>query len=309
MPKEKVKMFSKRFIFGFFGLFVLFLIFTVKSKAKAEHSYIDTVYSFSPGTGQNYGQSPAFFPMNVFGAPAVEASEYIPASAESEVLSLGIDGEIIVGVKDMVIYDGAGDDFIIYENAFKNQATKKVFAEPAKVAVSEDGINYIEFPHNDWTLEGCAGKTPTNGGIDPFTQDSSGGDGFDIGKLGLEKIRYIKITDISMVVTKDENHPYYFIEAMVTGFDLDAVACKYVKIDGAALVYDNVDYIRTYPNRILINSESDFEMQIFDIQSSLIAQIKSRGEYQYQTNDLAAGVYVIKLISGNEISTELYLKY
>lgn len=285
------------------------MMFTTQTEAQIEHSYIDTVYSFTPGTGQNFGQSPEFFPMNIFGAPAKEASEYIPASAESDVLSLGIDGEIIIGVKNMVIYDGEGDDFIIYENAFKNQATKKIFAEPATVAVSEDGLNYIEFPHDDWTLEGCAGKTPTNGSRDPFTQDSSGGDGFDIGKLGLEKIRYIKITDISMVVTKDENHPYYFIEAMVTGFDLDAVACKYVYEADPALVQDNVDYISTYPNRISINSEFDFEMQIFDIQGLLIEQIKNRGEYYYSTNDLVPGVYVIKFVSGNKTSTKLYLKY
>lgn len=285
------------------------MMFIARTEAQLEHSYIDTVYSFTPGTGQNFGQSPEFFPMNIFGVPAIEASEYIPASAESEVLSLGIDGEIIVGVKDMVIYDGEGDDFIIYENAFKNQATKKVFAEPAKVSVSEDGINYIEFSRDDWTLEGCAGKTPTNGGIDPFTQDSSGGDGFDIGKLGLEKISYIKITDISMVVTKDENHPYYFIEAMVTGFDLDAVACKYVRAAEPALIYESVDYIKTYPNRISISSESDFEMQIFDIQGALITQIKNRGEYNYSTNGWTAGVYVIKFVSGNIVSTKLYLKY
>lgn len=295
--------------FKFFGLIILFMMFTAQTEAQIEHSYIDTVYSFTPGTGQNFGQSPEFFPMNIFGAPAKEASEYIPASAESDVLSIGLDGEIIIGVKNKVIYDGEGDDFIIYENAFKNQATKKIFAEPALVAVSFDGVNYIEFPHDDWTLEGCAGKTPTNGGIDPFTHDSSGGDGFDIGELGLEQIRYIKIKDISMVVTKDENHPYYFIEAMVTGFDLDAVACKYVKSAEPALIHENVDYIRTYPNRISINSESDFEMQIFDIQGSLIEQIKNRGEYNFSTNELAAGVYVIKLQIGNKISTELYLKF
>jgi hypothetical protein len=295
--------------YRFIELLIVFTIFQTKTEAKIEHSYIDTVYSFTPGTGQNFGQSPEFFPMNIFGAPAKEASEYIPASAESDVLSIGIDGEIIIGVKNKVICNGEGDDFIIFENAFKNQATQKIFAEPAKVAVSWDGINYIEFPHDDWTLEGCAGKTPTNGTIDPFTQDSSGGDGFDIGKLGLEKIRYIKITDISMVVTKDENHPFYSIEAMVTGFDLDAVACKYVKDEEPALVYNEVDYIRTYPNRISINSESDFEIQIFDVQASLIAQIRNRGEYNYSTNDLAAGVYVIKLICGNNSSTKLYLKY
>lgn len=295
--------------FRFIGLIILFIMFSAHADAKIGHSYIDTVYSFTPGTVQNYGQSPEFFPMNIFGAPAKDASEFIPASAESDVLSIGIDGEIIVGVKGLCIYDGDGDDFIIFENAFKNQATKKIFAEPAKVSVSWDGVNFIEFPYDDWTLEGCAGKTPTNGSVDPFVQYGCSGDGFDIGKLGLEKIKYIKITDISMIVTKDENHPYYFIESMVTGFDLDAVACKYVDIEQPESVVENSDYISTYPNRISINSESDFEMQIFDIQGSLIAQIKNRGEFNYSTNELTAGVYVIKFVSGNKVSTKLYLKY
>ncbi len=301
-------MFKHTLTYKFIGLLVLFLIFCGNATAKTEHSYIDTVYSFTPGTGQISGQSPEFFPMNIFGAPAQEASEFIPASAESEVLSLGIDGEIIVGVKDSYIYDGEGDDFIIYENAFKNQATKKIFAEPAKVAVSYDGVNYHEFPYDEWTLEGCAGKTPTNGSADPFTDVTTGGDGFDIGALGLQKIKYIKITDISMVVTKDENHPYYSITSMVTGFDLDALACKYVN-EGIAKIQDKFDYIKTYSNRIAINSESDFELQIYDMRGSLIEQIRSRGECLISTNDWYIGVYIIKCLIGNQISTQLYLKY
>ena len=106
---------------------------------------IDTVYSFKPGKGQNSGQGSEYYPQNIFGFPDTSASETFQASDPAQVLSIGLGGEIIVGFKGLEIVNGPGPDFTIFENAFLNPVTNKIFAEPAKIAVSDDGIKYYEF--------------------------------------------------------------------------------------------------------------------------------------------------------------------
>ena len=81
---------------------------------------INHVFSFKPGEGQNLGQGEEFYPANIFGIPSRIASENVAEASESEVLSLGFGGEIIVGNTDNLIIDGEGADFTIFENVFKN---------------------------------------------------------------------------------------------------------------------------------------------------------------------------------------------
>jgi hypothetical protein len=180
---------------------------------------IDTVYLFNPGTGQNAGQSSEYFPKNIFGEPSTNATMDYPENAQSRVLSLGLDGSIVIGFKNYKIVDGDGDDFIIFENAFRNPVNSKIFVEPAKVAVSNDGINFIEFPFDSLSLIGCAGITPTY--WNPQKILDAGGDKFDLSKLGLSSITHIKITDISNMILQNPNHPFY--DQIISGFDLDAV--------------------------------------------------------------------------------------
>lgn len=184
--------------------------------------FIDTVYSYKFGTNLDCGQDSVNFPMNVFGAPSQNAKLDTPAAMPSEVLCLGFGGEIVVGLKDKVILDEAGIDFKIFENAFINPINSKIFAEPGIVSVSQDGINFIPFPYNFETLEGCAGITPVIGSENPFEANSKSGDGFDLRTVGLSWAKYIKIKDITNLVFADKNHYYY--DFVLSGFDLDAVA-------------------------------------------------------------------------------------
>ncbi|MCX7735137.1 MAG: T9SS type A sorting domain-containing protein [Candidatus Kapabacteria bacterium] len=203
-------------IFIIFGLFL-----TLNLRAEYFKSGIDTVYFFNPGSGQNSGQSPDYFPENIFGLPDTNASELTPSSDPKQICSIGLGGEIIVGFKNYIIFDGDGPDFTIFENAFINPVTKKVFAEPSKVSISEDGINFVEFPYDPWTLIGCAGITPTNGKANPYDPEKSGGDKFDLATIGLKKAKYIKITDICDDILNNPKHPFY--DPIISGFDLDAV--------------------------------------------------------------------------------------
>lgn len=198
---------------------ILFLLILSSSKAQV---FIDTVYSFTPGSGQNAGQSTMYYPQNIFGGPSLNASKFIPESSPVEVLSIGLGGVIIVGIKDNYIIDGEGADFTIFENAFINQFNDKVYAEPAIISVSKDGINFIEFPYDFQTLEGLAGTNPTIGNRNPFNSSESGGNSFDLSDIGIDSVKYIKIEDITKRILDDTNHNNY--DPTLSGFDLDAVA-------------------------------------------------------------------------------------
>lgn len=204
-------------------ILILFLfIFSFDLDSNDQNRFIDTVYSFKPGYGQNAGQNAEYFPNNIFGPPATIATKEIPASSESDVCSIGLDGEIIVGFTNHYIVDGYGDDFTIFENAFLNPINGKVFCEPAVVSVSQDGVTYYSFPFDSSSLVGCAGTIFTNGSENPFDPSKSGGNSFDLQDIGLKYAKYIKIKDITNLVKNNPNHYYY--DATLSGFDLDAVA-------------------------------------------------------------------------------------
>lgn len=181
---------------------------------------VDTVFLFKPGTGQNLGQEAKYFPLNIFGLPDTTAREDVPATRPEQICSLGFGGEIIVGFKNAVLVDRPGADFTIFENAFKYLGNR-IYAEPAKIAVSRDGVRFVEFPFDSVTLRGCAGKTPTNGNQSPFNPALSGGDSFDLAAIGMDSVRFIKITDISAIVLNNPQHPFW--DVTISGFDLDAV--------------------------------------------------------------------------------------
>lgn len=199
--------------------FLLLLI--INNILLAEGIFINTVISFNPGSGQNIGQSKDYFPQNIFGPPSRIASESVPESSPDNILSIGLGGEIIVANNQYIIKDGIGPDFTIFENAFINPINGKVFAEPATVSVSQDGIKWYDFPYEYSSLKGCAGMTPTNGSEDFNNPTISGGDQFDLSDIGLSYIRYIKIKDITEIILEDKNHYYY--DPILSGFDLDAI--------------------------------------------------------------------------------------
>lgn len=197
------------------------------ASAQYTRGSIDTVFSFVPGTGQKNGQEAPYFPANIFGVPDTTAREDVPAVSPYQICSLGLDGVLIVGFKNAVLRDGAGADFTVFENAFRYGAGKKLYAEPAKVAVSRDGQTFVEFPFDSLSLRGCAGVQPTIGTADPFSPQVSGGDSFDLATIGMDSVRYIKITDISAMVKNNPAHPYW--DPTITGFDLDAIVALHLE--------------------------------------------------------------------------------
>jgi len=226
-------------------------------------SFIDTVYSVKWGSGwQTIGRDSIYFPKNIFGPPCKNATKYIPASGPEDVVELGFGGEIIIGKKNAWIVNKEGPDFIIFENVFC-YGNNKIFAEPGIVSVSKDSINWIEFPFSNETLKGLAGITWTNGNENCFDYTAIGGDAFDLEDIGIDSIKYIKIKDTAIIVSLlPIDHQYYVNNAILSGFDLDAVVIlHYISSNSQSMlfqIYENDGNYYLYYNIDVSISIYDF---------------------------------------------------
>jgi len=197
-----------------------------------------------PAPETRFGAS--FLPGIVLGPPG----DSIATQGSTSVASLGFGGVAVVRFDDVVIENGPGPDFIVFENPFfvgfvpaSDQDEYQIFAEPGFVEVSADGATWLPFPFDAQALaaslganidrdqyallRGLAGLTPTFTGNwtvpdDPLDFDPSGiggisgagGDAFDLADIGLAEARFVRITDAD-----SRNGP----TGPAEGFDLDAV--------------------------------------------------------------------------------------
>lgn len=161
----------------------------------AEGPTPDEVVSVSYGPGAGFGQDG--MPDVVLGPPAGGGG----AAGGTDVLSLGHGGEIILAFREVVIVDGPGADFRVYENVLvpARADARDAYAEVAIVSVSADGDDWRVFPY-DYVpggahvvdrFVGFAGVTP-------------GGDAFDLGAVGLTEARFVRIQDAGRAGGEDE---------------------------------------------------------------------------------------------------------
>lgn len=185
-------------------LFLIFILISLSCFLKAQNPWASSVVEYHFGNGQTLGQSSPDFPSNVLGPVNPAVSNTVPASAPSEVLSLGRNGWIVLSFEQDIV-NGAGADFTVFENAFE-YAEGLIFDEWLMVSVSMDGINWYAFPCDSVTGEGMAGRTPTNGGGSTNYQDitQSGGDGFNLDDVGLPSARYVKLQDATRLQTPEK---------------------------------------------------------------------------------------------------------
>ncbi|HEY3176336.1 MAG TPA: hypothetical protein VGK94_11335 [Candidatus Polarisedimenticolia bacterium] len=216
-------------------------------EARTVDCFADQVVAFSVGfSPPEAGLRVSELPGIVLGPPG----DSLPNTGSTSTVSLGHNGWILLAFTDNVIVDGPGPDFIVFENAFFKTSVPadpnqpySVFAEPGKVAVSADGVTFVEYPYDpsalalvgqDATpssalplLRGLAGITPTFTGNytlpdDPDLWDpngsggvsGAGGDAFDLATVGLTQARYILITDLGLATG---------FAGAAEGFDLDSV--------------------------------------------------------------------------------------
>ncbi len=189
---------------------------------------LDDVVSYSAGQNGGYnageGGTENLLPQVVLGAPYG-----LGAGAGSlDVVSLGNGGSITLAFTDNRIVDGPGADFSVFENPF-NAPGLGIFTEVGVVAASEDGVDFVEFPHGPGgsDLSGLAGRVPVvsnaeTNQLDPRDPAVSGGDQFDLATIGLARVRYLRITDPGPSIDDVGNH-FPTPGVGKSGFDLDAV--------------------------------------------------------------------------------------
>jgi len=298
------------FAFLFCALFIRVYAQPVKPAAYGA----DSVISFSPGKGQNAGQTSEYFPLNVLGLPDTNATWDVPSSDPAQICCLGLGGTITLGFMKHPIIDKPGADFSVFENAFL-MYRNKIFCEPARVEISRDNIHYYQYDYDTLYLSGCAGLTPTNGKNNPSDPSVSGGDHFDIGILGLDTVRYVRITDICNLILKNKKHPSYSLA--LSGFDLDAVvAVHHADTKGAnsAVCPETARYrlaVRNYPNpfnpvttinyKIPEGISGLVSLKIYDILGKVVASpvSKKQGPGNYNVmldaSNLSCGIYIARL--------------
>ena len=256
----------------------------------------DTVLSFTPGSGQRTGQGPTFFPRNVLSGPSASARPDAPATDPREVCSLGLGGSITIGLRSRVIVDRPGVDLTIFENAFYYNGGK-IFAEPARIELSTDGVAWQQVPFDSVTLQGLAGVSPT---LDPAagSPSTSGGTHIDLASVGIDSVRWVRLTDVTQMVLDNRSSPFY--DPTLSGFDLDVI-----------LVWHSVG--RAFELSIEYDPQSDLA-RIGSADDSYVEAYTTNGErvlreslkpgfHALPISDLAPGCYFIIAQNGRERQT------
>ena len=293
----------------------------------------DAVESFNPGTGSGHGME--HFPGNVLGLPDSTGSVEYGTVDPAQVLSLGSGGEIVLRFDRHIILDRPGPDFIIFENAFRTVigGKEKTFVDPGEVSVSRNGVDFIPFPFDTLTLQGCAGVTPTNGTMNPGDPTVSGGDSFDIGKLGLDSVRYIRIRDKTAMLAANQQHPFWDVThncvgtRVNCGFDLDAIVVVTTPEWHPSGVGDRehlMTGVSIAPNpfaasswvRLNLRHSAHLALRVLDPLGREVARLADGAanggthRYRFDAGDLPDGVYFIAVeIDGRLVETLRTLLY
>ncbi len=214
------------------------------------------------GAGAGYGQ--AYYPENILGPPDPDATPAAPSFGENNLLTLGKDGSVVLEFINNSIINEPGVDFTVFENVMDTGSG--YFQECAFVEVSQNGSYWIQFPWNPTTLQGLAGLMPTTGN-DPTNPEISGGDQFDLEDVGLEWVRFVRLTDCG--------------DAVEDGglFDLDAVVAVHWSTGIQEPPVDiNLSITSPFTSSFTIRTEKTGKLSCYTIDGRLTGQWQINGE-------------------------------
>lgn len=285
------------FFFQKLSLLLFFYFFFTSHLIFSQSPWASSVHEYSFGTGQNTGQGTNYFPHNVLGSVSASVSATTPAALPEEVVSLGRNGWISVGFESPII-NGAGADFTVFENAFEITGGLGIFDEWLIVSVSNDGENWFTFPYDSLTGEGMAGRTPTNGGnVNYLDATQSGGDSFDIGELGLNEVKYVRVQDATRFQSSDK-----------LSAELDAVIALHQLT--TPIENSNISSYEVYiaENQLFIHAEKPLEVSIYNLQGQFLESINyaPTPSYHFSLENWAKGLYFLRI--NNEETRKFILK-
>jgi len=215
----------------------------IATTSHAQTRFATSVVDFTQGSGGG-----TFVPTNALGGPRGAGL----SNGSIDVCSLGVGGSLTLGF-DVVITNGPGADFSVFENVFTFSGAP--FCEVAYVEVSSNGFDFARFPSRyvgpatglpgftaPWgTYSGLVGQVPILANvamntIDPFDPVVAGGDGFDLdelvadplvvgGQVDLANVLYVRIVDVPHASGTDAFGSVIFDNSGATGTaDIDAIA-------------------------------------------------------------------------------------
>ncbi|MEY3386675.1 MAG: hypothetical protein RIR53_1486 [Bacteroidota bacterium] len=269
--------------------------------AQWQRTPLDTVKTFTFGTGQRGGQGASFFPANVLGGPSPLARDTVPVTDPREICSIGLGGSITIGLRRAVIIDGPGADFTVFENAFL-YGRGRTYVEPASVEVSRDGVSWVRFPFDSASCVGLAGLTPTTGN-DPYDPEVGGGDHFDLADVGVDSVRWVRLTDVTSMILANPASPFF--DPTLTGFDLDAVLTRYA----VPVAWDlDVRPVLTM-GAVELSMPRSSTVQIMDVTGRVVESTqKPAGILQLDMSWLPRGWYYVIVDDGRERVLVRYLR-
>jgi hypothetical protein len=231
------------------------------------------------------------------------------------VVSLGDSGVATLGFPSQIM-NGAGADFVVFENGFINPANpEEAFLELALVEVSSDSVHFIRFPARSLTqtdtqiagsgmymnarlLNNLAGKYASGFGV-PFDLDELAGSP----NLDVNHIVLVRLVDVVGAIDesgcKDDsahliNDPYP-TDFPTGGFDLDAVGVLHqqpLSIDDATK-----ELVTVYPNPasdfLMIESKEPLGFQLNDLAGRVLISDKELSQKRIEVSSLEKGIYTI----------------
>ncbi len=240
----------------------------------------------------------------------------------TNIVSLG-DSGIATMTFDLLIQNGPGFDFAVFENGFMDD-----YMELAHVEVSSDGINFFRFLSTSETpldpqlgnasisdcrmINNLAGKYRVGYGT-PFDLDELVDDP-NLDKMAVRYVRLIDVVgDVDGTHTTTDQYGFPINDPFPTnfhsgGFDLDGIGI----INGTVGLeeYEEVVYISPNPTKdiatILFPGKAHIE--VVDVSGNLVMHAEHFEKSVLNLNELEAGLYLIRVIGEEGFSAKSIVK-
>ena len=150
---------------------------------------------------------------SLISGPPAGGTATVPNADTSTLASLADGADLLLDLGGVVLHDGPGPDFAVYENPMMTANDRALRAiDPARVEVSADGVNYVPlegspdpaslpagFPSDARAFgRNTVGRAPVfanaANGMAPGSAEA-GGDLLDLAGCGLTEVRFVRIVD------------------------------------------------------------------------------------------------------------------